>query len=263
MKNLYTNSFKCLLALGFVFALSSLNLNAQTTDSLRAPEREFKNTIRYNITNPLIFGGKSIIFGYERQLKNSQSFSINIGQSSFGLLEIGDDTEWKENSILNEGGFHISGDYRWYLSKLNKYNAPRGVYIGPYASHNSFNKKHSWGFTSEDTGETQTVESEVGLKINQIGVQLGYQFVFWKRFSVDLVLLGPGIASYKIDANLGGNLSNEDRQKFFEKLNEALEEKFPGYDGLDLDGDGDFEKKGSTSTTSLGYRYMIMIGYRF
>jgi hypothetical protein len=261
MKNLYPKYLKSIFVLGIVFALSSLNLSAQTSDSLQTPQREFKNTIRFNVTNPLIFGGKSIIFGYERQLKNNRSFSINIGQSSFGLLEIGDDTEWKENSILNEGGFHLSGDYRWYLSKLNKYNAPRGVYIGPYASHNSFNKKHSWDYTSE--GTTQTVESEVDLKINQIGVQLGYQFVFWKRFSVDMILLGPGIAGYKIDANLGGNLSNEDRQKFFEKLNEALEDKFPGYDGLDLDGDGEFKKDGAVSTTSLGFRYMIMIGYRF
>jgi hypothetical protein len=263
MKNLCKIKLKSLIVLGIAFAISSLNLSAQSSDSLKAPGREFKNTIRFNVTNPLIFGGKSIIFGYERILKNNRSFSVNIGQSSFGFLDFGDDTEWKENSILNEGGFHLSGDYRWYLSKLNKYNAPRGVYIGPYASHNSFNKKKSWDYTSEGSGTTKTANSEVDIKINQIGVQLGYQFVFWKRFSVDLVLLGPGIASYKIDANVGGNLSDEDRQKFLEKLDEALKEKFPGYDGLNLDGDGDFERKGTVSTTSLGYRYMIMIGYRF
>jgi hypothetical protein len=136
------------------------------------------------------------------------------------------------------------------------------VYIGPYASHNSFNKKKSWDYTNEDTGITKTAEAESSIKINQIGVQLGYQFVFWKRFSVDLILLGPGIASYKIDANVGG-LSDEDKQKFFEKLDEALKEKFPGYDGLNIDGDGNFEKDGAVSTTSLGFRYMIMVGYRF
>lgn len=261
MKNLYEFYLKSIVVLGFVFVLSALKLSAQTTDIISKPEREFKNTIRFNVTNPLLFGGKSLIFGYERQLKNDRSFSVNIGQASLGLLEIGDDSEWKENSILNEAGFHISGDYRWYISSLNKFKAPRGLYLGPYYSFNSFDKEHSFSFSNNGTEPTKTVESDLGIRIHTLGVELGYQFVFWKRWSVDMILLGPGVSSYKINANIGGNLSEEDRQEFLEKLNEALKDKFPGYDGLDLD--GEFEKKGSVSTTSLGFRYQITVGYRF
>lgn len=261
MKNNYLNQFKSIFIIGFIFIFGSLNLYAQSSDSIYNSEREFKNTIHFNITNPLIFGSKSLVFGYERMLKNNQSFSINIGQASLSPFNILDDNEFKSHSILNEGGFHLSGDYRFYLGKLNKYKAPRGVYGGPYYSYNTFNKEHSWQYQPEGSTSSQTVKSNLNIDINQIGLELGYQFVFWKRFSVDLVLMGPGIASYKIKADLGANLSDSDRQKFLEKLNEALKDKFPGYDGLNLD--GEFRKKGTVSTTSLGYRYMVQIGYRF
>jgi hypothetical protein len=263
MKNLYAKWFKNLLVFAIVFGISSIKLNGQTADSIAKPEREFKNTIHYNITNPLIFGGKSIIFGYERVLKNNRSFSINIGQASLSPFDFLDDTELKAKTILNEGGFHISGDYRFYLYKLNKYSAPRGVYIGPYYSYNTFNKQHSWEFTKDGSGTPQIVDTDLRINIHTVGFELGYQFVFWKRFSVDMILLGPGVAAYKLKADVGGNLSDEDRQLFFDKLNEALKDKFPGYSGTIGNDTGEFERTGTKSTTSLGYRYMIQIGYRF
>lgn len=263
MKNTNLKWFKNLLVLSIVFALSSSSANAQTSDSLAKPEKEFKNTIRFNITNPLIFGSQSIIFGYERVLKNNKSFSINIGQASLSPFSFVDDNELKAKSILNEGGFHVSGDYRFYLSKLNKHNAPRGVYIGPYYSYNKFRKEHSWEFTKDGTGSPQTVDSDLRINIHTVGVELGYQFVFWKRLSVDMILLGPGVAGYKLKADVGGNLSDEDRQLFFDKLNEALKDKFPGYSGTIGNDTGEFQRKGTKSTTSLGYRYMVQIGYRF
>ena len=265
MKRLSPKWLNTILFLGFVFVVNTSNIVAQSNDSIFKPEREFKNTIRFNITNPMIFGGESIIFGYERILKNNHSFSINIGQASLPDFKFFADTQLKAKSILSEKGFHISGDYRFYLSKLNKYNAPRGVYIGPYYSFNNFNKKHSWEYTKDvnDPQNVQLVDTELNINIHTVGFELGYQFVFWKRFSVDMVLLGPGVAAYKLKADVGGNLSDAERQLFFEKLNEALKDKFPGYNGTIGNNSGEFEKTGTKSVTSLGYRYMIQIGYRF
>lgn len=264
MKNLYSKRWSRLLVIALFIAFGITNLKAQTSDSVANPTREFKNTIRFNVTNPLIFGGKSLIFGYERILKNNRSFSINIGQAAIPNLENGFSDEFRSNTVLSEGGFHISGDYRFYLSKVNKFSAPRGVYIGPYYSYNRFSKGHDWEYTKEGTTNTKNINSDLELKVQQLGFELGYQFVFWKRFSVDLILVGPGIASYKVNATAEGNLTDEERQLFFEKLNQALKDKFPGYSGaVGSDGDGEFEKTGARSTTSLGYRYMINLGYRF
>ena len=103
----------------------------------------------------------------------------------------------------------------------------------------------------------------MSLKIQQIGFEFGYQFVFWKRFSIDLILLGPGVAVYKVKAEVGGDITDEERQLILEKLNQALKDKFPRYSASVRDGNGEFEKKGTRSTTSLGYRYMINVGDRF
>jgi hypothetical protein len=53
-----------------------------------------------------------------------------------------------------------------------------------------------------------------GLYIFTVGAELGYQFVFWKRLTLDLVLVGPGLANYDIKATIDGNLSDGEKRKF-------------------------------------------------
>lgn len=225
------------------------------------PGKEFKNTIRFNVTNPVIFGGRSIIFGYERVVKKNQTFSVNLGQTGFPSLNLISADSLRANSILGEKGFHFSVDYRFYPSKQNKYGAPRGVYLGPYYAYNYFERENSWVLKSSNGGSPQTVNSKTSLSVHNLGFELGYQFVFWNRLSLDMILLGPGIATYNLKTSLGSNLSDADREKFFERINEALEEKFPGYTAV-MD-EGEFKRSGSANTTSFGYRYLVMIGFRF
>jgi hypothetical protein len=245
----------------FLLFLSSFIGSAQNTEESVTPEREFKNTIHFNITNPLIFGDKSIIFGYERVLSKNQSFTVNIGRTGFPSLNLINTDELKVQRTLKESGFHASADYRFYLAKENKYNAPRGVYIGPYYSYNSFNKENAWLLNSTTSNFDGNVNSDLSLNIHTVGVELGYQFIFWKRFSLDLILIGPGVGFYSLKAKLDTDLSAEDSQLFFEQLNDALSDKFPGYNGAI--GEGEFKKTGSRSVTSVGFRYLIQIGYRF
>lgn len=219
-----------------------------------------KNTVYVNLTNPLIFGSKAFVIGYERVLTKNQSFTFNIGRTSlpaFGKGSNIDSVSLKNNS--NEKGFHIGGDYRFYLSKENKYEAPRGVYIGPYYSFNSFSRSNEWLLNSATFDGT--VNTNTSLSIHTFGAQLGYQFVFWKKLAVDLILLGPGVGVYKIEADLNTTLSADDEALFFDKLNGYLEDKIPGYN-LVID-EGEFRKNGSVKTTTLGYRYMINVGFRF
>src|SRR5678816_1432317 len=99
-------------------------------------EDDRKNTIYLNFTNRIIFNDAFII-GYERVLKPNRTFSVNFGTIS--LPRFTDKSNNDSVQLLGGSGnkgFHFSADYRFYLSKENKYEAPRGVYLGPYYAFN-------------------------------------------------------------------------------------------------------------------------------
>jgi len=222
-------------------------------------EDDRKNTIYLNFTNRLIFNNAYII-GYERVLTPHRTFSVNVGTISlprFTDKSTNDTVQLLDGSGNN--GFHISADYRFYLAKENKFEAPRGVYLGPFYSYNYAERANDWNLnTSSFTGGVNT---KLSLAIHTVGLQAGYQFVLWERLALDFALLGPGLGLYNVKASIKTNLSEDQKELFYEKLNSFLEEKIPGYDRI-ID-EGEFNNKGSTNTTSIGYRYMINVGYRF
>ena len=221
-------------------------------------KKELKNTVWINIFNPII-DTKYIVFGYERVLKNNQSFTFNIGRFSLPKFSVVDLDNLGLMNEYKDWGINTSVDYRFYLGKLNKYRAPRGVYLAPYYSYNHFYRENKWILNSDSfDGEVVT---DFTLNIHTFGGQLGYQFIFWRRLAVDLVLIGPGIGYYGMNVKLDTSLKPDDESLFFQTLNDALKEKFPGYD-LVIE-PGEFQKNGSASITTLGFRYMIHIGFRF
>jgi hypothetical protein len=223
-------------------------------------KKEGKNVISFNITNPLIFGGKAYVIGYERVVKKHQSFSVNVGRMSLPAFSGGGTGSLTVQRNRNDKGFHFGTDYRFYLAKENKHNAPRGVYIGPYYSYNSFSRANEWNLNT--ASYNGTVTTTTSLKINTIGAQLGYQFIIWKRLAIDMILFGPGIGSYELKANINSTLSPQDQELFYQQLNNFLQEKIPGYNLVIGEGSG-FKKNGSFNTTTIGYRYMINIGIKF
>ena len=227
------------------------------------PEKEkknLKNSVKINLTNPMIFGQNCYMIGYERTIGDHQSFSVNIGRFSIPrLIDINTDSITEITKDVKSRGFHISGDYRFYLSKENKHNSPHGVYIGPYFTYNSYGRDFKYAVnTPSFTGD---VNADFTFNITSVGFQMGYQFVFWNRVSLDMLLFGPGLAGYKIKTNLDTTFDPDQESELFQKINDALAEKIPGYD-LVLH-PGSFEKTGSFKTTSLGFRYVIMLGIRF
>ena len=233
-------------------------LNAQDTTGQK---KELKNSLRFNVTNPVIFGSKSLIFGYERVLNKNRTFSINVGQAGLPEFKLFSLDSLRSLGSSSERGLNVSVDFRFYLSNQNRNNAPRGVYIGPYFTYFDFERKNTWSLKSTSGGTPKTVETKTGFEITGIGAELGYQFVFWRRVSLDMILAGPGIANYKVKASIETNLTDEDKKKFYDALNQALAERIPGYSRV-ID-EGEFERRGSTNVTSFGFRYMIMVGLRF
>jgi len=206
-----------MLGLGFYGTVGA----QQSTDSA-ATTKQFKNTIRYNISGPILFGFNYLVFGYERVLNDRQSMSMNVGQAVLPkVIDFSTDDATLEGTQQNKG-YNVSVDYRFYLQKENKYKAPRGVYIGPFYSFNRFEREATWRLNQ--SGGTSNANTATTFDIHTIGGELGYQFMFGKRISLDLVLIGPGFANYKVKSVFYTNLTPDKKDKLLTSVKQLLEE---------------------------------------
>ena len=251
-----TGTHQVATAIALLFFFSNVFL-AQKNN--RESGKAYKNVVRFNISNFLLFGPGNIILGYERVVSPSQSFSINIGTAALpSLLSINTDSVniTKQSS---KSGFNISADYRFYLRSENKHQAPRGVYIGPYFMYSKSQKDSNWEFVRSNG--TDHINTQTNFSVVGAGLELGYQFVFFKRLTLDLVLIGPGMARYDLNAKIDGSIDPDERKQLYQALQQALENKYPGM-SIVLE-DKEINANGRLGVTSVGYRYLVQIGFRF
>jgi hypothetical protein len=242
-----------------LLSLFAVNVCSAQADSLKQM-RQYKNVIRYNLSGALIFGfDKYVVFGYERMIKPNQSISVNIGGARLPkLITINTDSFSLKNDKKNNG-VNVSVDYRFYLGKENKYVAPHGAYIGPYYSYNNFTRDNQWSHTN--SAGSSDINTHSTFNINTIGFQFGYQLILWKRFSLDMVLVGPGFGFYNYKAKFDGNISAEDKEQLLDGLKQLITQKFPGMNFVFAD--KEINSNGVMKTNTIGYRYIIHIGYAF
>ncbi len=260
MKNIQVNlkMHKVICLLLIVAGVTDRPGFGQDKDSVKV-YKDLKNSVRINLTNPMIFGTKFNVIGYERVITDHQTFSIGLGRFSFPKFSIIDRDSLRLDRDVSDKGFNLSFDYRFYLQKENRHKAPRGVYIGPFYSYNYFSRENHWELNTVNfSGDLDT---RMIMNMHAIGFQLGYQFIFWNRVSLDLILVGPAMWFFSLKTDVSTSLSPDDESLLFEKLNDALHEKFPN-STMVIDG-GSFKKNGSTTTSTFGYRYMFNIGFRF
>jgi hypothetical protein len=251
---------KAKFSLLLLMVVSGLFLFAQKSDSTKN-NKEYKNNIRYNIASAMIFNfDKAIIFGYERVLSPHRSFSINMGSTGFPGGRAFSEDSISMRQATKSSGFNFSGDYRFYLSKENKYHAPHGIYIGPYYSYNNFSKDNEWEYKQE-SGAPLGVSTNTNFKVHTFGVELGYQFVLWKRMTLDFVMVGPGLSGYSLKATVQGDLTEEQKQKIRDAIVSVISEKFPGLTAIL--GEHPLNTSGTFNTTSIGFRYLMHIGFLF
>ncbi len=235
------------------------NATIAQTDTTKK-ERQFKNVVRYNLSGALLFGiDKYIVLGYERLLTPRQSFSVNIGKAALPKLTTIITDSFELSQDLKNTGVNVSIDYRFYLAKENKHAAPHGLYIGPYYSFNSFSRENRWKFVNNSTGNFVNTSSD--LTIHTIGFELGYQFILWKRMTLDFLMVGPGLGIYKYKVNFDHNLDPDNAEQLKEGLMQLLTQRFPGMDYVFSE--KQLDARGTLSTTTWGYRYLIQIGYAF
>ena len=254
-----TTSIKCFLLL----IMHCLAFDTYAQDIAKdSSAKAYKNVVRYNLSGALLFGfDKYIVLGYERILSTHSSISVNVGSAALPrLLSIVTDS-FQTSRQSDRKGFNASIDYRFYLAKENKFNAPRGLYIGPYYSFNRFEDDQQWIRRNSSSNNEITTSST--FNINTFGFEMGYQLILWKRLSLDMVLVGPGLGFYKYKASFTDNLnlSAEDKEQLFEALKQRLTQRFPGMNFVISDQNIDAD--GVIKTRNIGYRYIVHIGYTF
>ncbi len=188
------------------------------------------------------WSSKNLTFSYERIISPKNSFSVSLG-----YLELPD---LMGSTILGEAieitdrekyGFNFNAEYRFYLTKRNGRPIPDGIYLAPYFSHYNYHFKNSIDIIGR-------VDSAVVFKgdlyVLNFGFELGYQFVFKKRYTLDLVLFGPSFSYYALNLGLTGNANLED---FGQNLNEdfynKLKDRFPAI-GNSIEYQKDIQYKG-------------------
>lgn len=250
---------KLIYSLLLLLLPTGLCLAQQSADTTEQSHSR-KNVIRYNLSGGLLFGlDKYIVFGYERVLSRNRSISINMGRASLPKLVSVSTDSFQINKDAKRKGYNISVDYRFYLAKENKYPAPRGVYIGPYYSFNHYTTETRWDHKTSSASNYVNADSK--FNIHTVGFEVGYQFILWDRLAIDLVMVGPGLGFYNYEADLEGNLTAEAKEQLFSGLEQILTQKFPGMNYVFSD--EHIDANGVMRTNTIGYRYIIHIGYNF
>jgi hypothetical protein len=230
----------------------------QSADSSRT---KYPNIIKYSISNYLLYPN-SLHFGYERVLTRNKSIYVFGGTNAFpSSLNLHLDNTNLE-SAKSKTGYSLGAEFRFYLSKENKYNAPHGIYLAPYISYYSFNSDRTITHT-DSSGMQSSAYLTTSISLFNVGVELGYQFVVFKRFVIDAEMFGPSFTTYAFQAKIGGNLNGLDQSEVLQAVLDALKEKFPLLN--DLSTSKTVYKSGVASAKfpAVGFRYTISIGYMF
>ena len=244
----------------FSLLLCSNSAEGQDTAASKKKMPDFKNVIRYNLSSALFLGfDKSIVFGYERVIRPNQSISVNFGKISMPKIVSIDTDSFKLNKDVTSSGVNLSIDYRFYLPKENKHLPPHGLYIGPYYSFNRYTRENRWDYARAGSNDFVITNSE--LTINTVGFELGYQFVLWKRLTLDLLMVGPGVGFYNFEAKIDNSLDEATKEQLRQGLDQLLTQRFPGLNFVFSD--EAISGNGTMNTTSIGYRYLVQVGFNF
>jgi hypothetical protein len=218
------------------------------------------NVVKFNPTPMLLFNElKNVTFSYERLIKKNKSVSLQLG--CLVVPQVLNDTLFN-NVLVNKDkrkGINIAADYRIYPFSRNRRPAPDGLYYGGYISYygTSFESK----IHLMDAPEEDNVWLKGRSNMINLGFELGYQFIFSKKFSLDLLMFGPSISGYWGNLDLTGTLNSDLGDTIDEELAAKLKERFPALGYLFSDEVATFST--SKITLTSWFRYSFQFGYHF
>ena len=208
----------------------------------------------------LLFGEiRNITFSYERILKKNQSLAVQAGYLAFPNLI--DDTI--ASLILITGrsrqGMNLAFDYRYYPGLRNRRPIPDGLYFGGYLSYYGFIFDNDLDNMKSDNDQHGQISGH--LNDLNFGFNLGYQFVFWKRLTIDLLMFGPSLRYTQGELKIQGDLEQEEIDAIDQELIDKLLDRFP-FIG-EIFSEESLVFTGSRTKFGTGFRYSIQFGYHF
>lgn len=245
----------------FIIAFTAVGGFSQNADSTLAPKAPWhKNVIKFNPTPMLLWSVKNITFSYERVINRRQTFSIELGYLEFPRLNIDTLIHLVKIQTGSKWGFNATAEYRFYLTKLNTRPVPAGLYLAPYLTFYRYSFKNELEYLK--SGSADSVAMLRGnYWVFNLGLELGYQFVFWKRLTLDMILIGPSVSYYGGKTEITGQFDPQQIKAINEELYNKLMEKFPGLGVVPID--ATFKQSGTLNFISLGFRYLVQIGFHF
>jgi hypothetical protein len=237
----------------------SATVNVQVPE-IEKPEPYHRNVIKFNPTPMLIWSNiGNITFSYERLIRKDMSLCFQAGylllpkivsDTVAGLITVSDG---------DKHGVNLAFDYRYYPMARNRRPAPDGLYLGGYLSYYGFRFSNNLDILGSDMDQSGTLTGR--LNVFNLGVNVGYQFIFWKRFSLDLLMFGPSVSYYHGKLGLEGNLDPGEIEEIDEELVNAVIEQFPWISVLFTQQKLEFT--GSKARIAGGLRFSIQLGFHF
>ena len=218
-----------------------------------------KNVIKFNPTPMLLWSTKNITFSYERVLNPRQSVTLSLGYLEFPSLFKDTIVNLVAITGRSKYGFNAAVEYRFYLTKRNSRPIPDGVYLAPYFSYYGYHFTNNLDVLHTNLDSAGMVKGN--FYIFNLGVELGYQFVFWKRFTLDFVLFGPSMSYYGGGLDISGNIDMNKIKELYPDFYNQLKEKYPLIDQFVVN--KSFKQNGKLDLFSLGFRYLLQIGFHF
>jgi len=218
------------------------------------------NVVKFNPTPMLLFSEtRNITFSYERLIRKNQSMSIQLGYLIIPVYFNDTISNLITLHDQSRSGINIGLDYRFYPSLRNRRPAPDGLYLGTYLSYYGFNHSNKFNTINQPSNPDGSINGS--LNMANLGFEIGYQFIFRKKFSIDLLMFGPSITYYSTKFDITGNLDKGEIEDIDQELADKLFERFPALSYL-FDGETT-NLTNSKFQLTAGFRYSIQFGFHF
>jgi hypothetical protein len=261
MKNISSHVYVFIILVVFLSASGK----AQNAEDNSKPEKLklFQTNYQYNSIpkiNVMAMAFNNVSLFYERAIYPNVTASLGIGIKSSGkshkLFEANDYNLRVDFGSIT--GYSITPEFRYYLKTCEE-NLPAGFYAGIYFRYNVYKSNADFVHQIPDSIPSY-FSSDASLRELGVGIQLGYQLVIKKRFTVDFLFFGPRYSFLKLTNEFNGQITESTKKDVEDYVNSVIER---------FGGKGDFEMKPSTTQKFSGntgfpsFRFGISLGYAF